>query len=915
MASDSKGGAQPGSVPPADARWHHDTPSDELRVIRQPLRKVDARSKVAGLTQFADDLTLPNMLHMKLLRSTSAHAEIVSIDTSAAAAMPGVHGVITGKDTPITFGILPVSQDEHPLCPDKVRMIGDPVAAVAAVDEATAWEACRKIAVEYRELRPITSIQDAADNPEPRVHDYSRNGGNIHRMENLEFGDLDDGFARSDHVREDTFFFEGNTHLPMEQHASLAHYDHDGKLTIWSSTQTPHYLHRALAKTLELPAHKVRVVACPNGGGFGGKSDPFNHEIAAAKLSMVTGRPIKIALTREEVFYCHRGRHPVLMKSKIGVTKDGEIKALDFESYLDGGSYGSYGTASTFYTGALQTVTYKVENYHFRGARFFTNKAPCGPKRGHGTPQPRFALEVQLDKLAHDLGIDPVEIRKRHLAPAHSLTANFLRIGSMGLAACIDKVVEASGFRERYGKLPEGKGLGLACGSYLSGAGLPIYWNAMPHSGVQLQLDRSGLVTVFCGSTDIGQGSDSILAYIVAEVLGVDPLGIKVVTADTDLTPVDLGSYSSRVTVMTGNAAMEAAERARDMIAKGVAEELERKPGQLVFAEGRVFAADDPQHGLDFVEALQKAEAKLGTLGTVGSYRPPRSAARYKGGGVGPSPSYSYSAAIVEVDVDPETGIYTVPKVWMAHDIGRAINSVLAVGQVEGSVYMGLGEAMMEEMAYRPNRFAVHKIPSMLEYKSPTTLEMPEVETFLIEDPDPNGPYGAKEVGQGPLLPMMPAVANAVFDAVGVRVDEIPVTPEKVFAALERKRKGKEARVGADQDAAARLEAVPQGAHPVAGWHREGRGAGRRIAGCLTPPLREPPRSRYPISNHAETADLHLPPPDDGRGCGASRRGPWPRIDVRGRGHGSVSEHEAAAPNAARGHQPHGHSGPVRHRR
>lgn len=802
MATDkpATGGSSTGDRP-ADAPWRHDARKQDLKVIGGTVRKVDAHSKVTGLTLFADDLSLPRMLHMKLLRSPHAHARIVHVDVAKARALPGVHAVITGRDLPIPFGILPVSQDEHALCPDRVRFVGDPVAAVAAVDEATAWEACRLIEVVYQPLRTIGSMQEAADHPEPRIHDYGA-GGNIHRLENLEFGDLQAGFASAAHVREDLFFFEGNTHLPMEQHATLAHFDKDGKLTVWSSTQTPHYLHRALAKVLDpLPAHHIRVIACPNGGGFGGKSDPFNHEIACARLSMITGRPVKVCLTREEVFWCHRGRHPVLMRSRVGVSRTGEILALDFHSYLDGGAYGSYGTASTFYTGALQTVTYKVQNYHFRGARFFTNKAPCGPKRGHGTPQPRFALEVQLDKLACDLELDPAEIRLQNLAPRDSLTANFLRIGSMGLGECIRKVVDGSGWRERRGRLGRGRGLGLACSSYLSGAGLPIYWNGMPHSGVQLKLDRSGLVTVFCGSTDIGQGSDSVLSWVVGEVLGIDPLGIRVVTADTDLTPVDLGSYSSRVTVMTGNAAMQAAERARDIVARGAAEKLGVPAGRLVFADSRVFDAEDPGKALSFADAVIAAEARFGTIGTVGSYTPPRSPARFKGGGVGPSPSYSYSAAVVEVDVDLETGHYRIPKIWIAHDIGRALNATVAMGQIEGSVYMGLGEATMEEMAYRDrshkgHRIFVHKIPSMLEYKSPTTLEMPEVVTYVVEDPDRNGPYGAKEVGQGPLLPIMPAVANAIFDAVGVRVDEIPVTPEKVWQGLQLQAEGKEPRVG-----------------------------------------------------------------------------------------------------------------------
>jgi 4-hydroxybenzoyl-CoA reductase alpha subunit len=765
------------------------------RVIGRAHRKVDAVAKVTGATRFADDLAIPRMLYCKLLRSSQAHARIVSIDGSAAARLEGVQAVLTGRDFPIPFGILPVSQDEHALCLDKVRFIGDPVAAVAATSEEVATAALDLIRVEYAPLRPITDAEDAVAHPEPRIHDYG-DAGNLHKLIDLEFGDVEAGFAEADLVREDLFFFEGSTHLPMEQHAAVALWSPDGKVTLWSATQTPHYVHRALAKVLELPPARIRVIATPNGGGFGGKSDPFSHEIVVAKLAMLTGRPVKITLTREEVFYCHRGRHPTLMWVKTGVKKDGAITGMHFKSLLDGGGYGSYGVASTYYTGALQTVTYQVPRYRFQGCRAFTNKPPCGPKRGHGTPQPRFALEVHLDKLAEQLAIDPAELRLKTLVPPNSLTANYLRVGSMGLGACIEKVVAGSGWKKKFRKLPQGRGVGLACSSYISGAGLPIYWNNMPHSGVQLKCDRGGGVTVFCGSTEIGQGSDSVLAYIVAEVLGIDPFDIAIVTGDTDLTPVDLGSYSSRVTLMTGNAAIQAAERAREILALHAAAKLKVSVGRLVFAGGRVFDARQPERGLGFAEAVQLAEAAEGTVGTVGSYTPPSSAGKYRGAGVGPSPAYSYSACVAEVDVDPGTGVVRVPTIWIAHDVGKCINAAAVIGQVEGSVYMGLGEALMEEMAYRGNRNVVHKIPSLLEYKSPTTLEMCDVVTYLVEDPDPNGPFGAKEVGQGPLLPVMPAVANAVYDAVGVRVDEVPITPEKVLKALRGKGKGDEGRVG-----------------------------------------------------------------------------------------------------------------------
>lgn len=765
--------------------------SHELNIVGKPWMKVDAMGKVTGETLYADDIFLPRMAYGKILRSPHPHARIKYIDPTPALERPGVLAVITGKDLPVKYGILPVSQDEEALCTNKVRMVGDPVAAVAAMDEETAEAALEAIIVEYELLPAILSVEEALESDAVQIHEYAEKG-NIHKHISLEFGDVAAGFAAADHIREDIFYYEGNTHLAMEQHAAVAQYDAGSRLTLWSSTQTPHYVHRALEKVLGLPRSRIRVIATPNGGGFGGKTDPFPHEIIACKLAMVTGRPVKITLTREEVFYTHRGRHPVLMWVKTGMKKDGAITAMHFRSHLDGGAYGSYGVASAYYTGALQTVTYPIANYKFEAIRAFTNKPPCGPKRGHGTPQPRFAVEAQLDKFAADLGIDPAELRLNHIHPPHSKTINHLTVTTIGLGACIEKVVEASRFQERHGKLPPGKGVGLAGSAYLSGAGLPIYWNKMPHSGVQIKIDRGGGVTVFCGSTDIGQGSTSILAYIVAEELGLKLDDVVVYTGDTDLTPVDLGSYSSRVTLMTGNAAIAAARPLVEKIVTAVSEKLDI-PAELLSIQDSIVYSQGVERLMTFAEAAELAEIKYGTLGSVGSYKPPRRGGRYKGAGVGPSPNYSYSACVAEVTVNPDTGFYTVDKLWLGHDIGKAINPMLVIGQVEGSAYMGLSEAMMEEQVFRRG---LHKIPSMLDYKSLTALEMPEIETFLIETNDPEGPYGAKEAGQGPLLPIMPAVANAIYDAVGVRVDEVPITPEKVLKALERKRRGQEPRVG-----------------------------------------------------------------------------------------------------------------------
>ncbi|HKV62566.1 MAG TPA: molybdopterin cofactor-binding domain-containing protein [Candidatus Acidoferrum sp.] len=774
----------------------------QMRVIGTPRRRVDARAKITGQTRFADDISLPRMAFCKLLRSPHPHARIKTIDTSRALAHPGAYLVLTGKDLPIQYGILPVSQDEQALCVDHVRHVGDPVAAVIAREELSAFEVLDLIEVQYELLSTISTPEEGLKTPEPRIHDYGETG-NIHKRVSLEFGDVEHALSEADEVFEDTFFYQGSTHLPIEQHASVAIKDPDGKLTIWSSTQTPHYLHRALAKVLQLsPAH-IRVIATPNGGGFGGKSDPFNHEIVVAKAAMILDRPVKICLTREEVFYCHRGRHPVLMKFKTGVMKDGTITGMHLQTLIDGGAYGSYGVASTFYTGALQTVTYHVPRYRFQGCRVFTNKPPCGPKRGHGTVQPRFGQEVQLDKIAEKLHLDPADLRLRIAEAPNAVTANFFRLSTVNLKECICRVVERSGWRDKFRKLPEGRGVGLACSAYLTGAGLPIYWNKMPHSGVHIKFDRGGGVAVFCGATEIGQGSDDVLAGIVAEVLGLDSFDIRLFTGDTDLGPVDLGSYSSRVTIMAGNAALQAAERGRDILAEAVAEKLQVPRERLRFSEKRVFDSASPDRGVTFAEAVCLAEARFGTIGTMGSYTPPKSPALYKGGGVGPSPTYSYTAAVVEVNVSPRTGWIEVPRIWIAHDIGRALNPSLARGQVEGSVYMGLGEALMEEQDFRrlPKKLShalVHKYPSMLEYKSPTSLDMPEVFTELIEEPDPRGPFGAKEVGQGPLLPIMPAVANAVYDAVGVRIDEIPITPDKIMKALTEKAAGRQPRFGPD---------------------------------------------------------------------------------------------------------------------
>src|SRR3981081_1772431 len=609
------------------------TSAQEFGVIGKPLPRVDAVAKVTGRAMYADDMLLPRTLHCRILRSPHPHARILSIDTSAARRMPGVQAVITGADLPIKFGILPVTQDERALEHEKVRYVGDPIAAVAATDEEIAAAACDAISVEYEILEPVMSIDEALTAPkDERIQDY---GGpnNIHKLVALEFGDVEGGFARHDHVREGVFFFQGHPHPPMRQHSATATYVY-GKVTLWSSTQVVHYVHRALSKVLELPMNRIRVIGAAHGGGFGGKTDPFAHEIIVCKLAMITGRPVKCTLTREEVFYAHRGRHPVLMWVRTGATRDGRITAMHFKTALDGGAYGSYGVASTFYTGALQTVTYDIPAYRFEGCRVFTNKPPCGPKRGHGTPPPRFALELHLEKIARDLGIDPVDLKRTNFVKPNSRTVNWLRVTSCGLDECTERVMTASGYKQREKRA--GHGMGFAISSYLSGAGTAIYWNDMPHSEVQIKVDRGG-VTAYCGAMEIGQGSDSVLATIVAEELGLQPADIRLVTADTDTTPIDLGSYSSRVTFMAGNAALQAGRTMRSILVDAVASKMACEPGAVAVSGGRI-------GDFSFEEASVLAEARFGTLTSAGSYKPPKIAGPYKGSGVVPTPAYRNAA-------------------------------------------------------------------------------------------------------------------------------------------------------------------------------------------------------------------------------------------------------------------------------
>jgi len=760
-----------------------------FRAVGQSLRKIEGLDKAVGSAVYADDIKLPGMLHAKTLRSPHSHARIVSIDTKRALALEGVFAVITGADLPTKYGVIPWTQDEHALALDKVRFIGDEVAAVAAIDEDTANAALRLIDVEYEVLgswlEPTESLANQLSDARPAIHEDHRHG-NVSKRVELEFGDLDAAFASADVVMENDFVFHGSTHAAIEPHCAVARESAGGLLTLWSSTQITHYVQREVSRVLGVPQSRLRVIQPNLGGAFGGKSDPFSLEFVVCKLAQVTGRPVKMLWTREEVFYAHRGRHPMNLRYKSGITRDGKLTGVDAKILIDGGSYSSFGLVTTYYSGQLLTGPYDFPAYHFDSTRVFTNKPPCGPKRGHGSVQPRFAFEVQLDELSCAIGMDPIDVRRKNDIGGNTETVNGQRITSNGFAACLDAVEERSGWKDRHGKLPSGHGLGVAGSMYISGTNYAIYPNDMPQAGIQLKVDRSGLITAFTGGNDIGQGSSSVVRTIICEELGVDSDDVRVVAADTDLCPVDLGAYSSRVTFMVGNATIDACRNLRKLIQRGVADEWEVEPSRVFLGRGEVFDTEDREKLITTRRAFEIAEARCDTLGSTGSYNTPKLGGDYRGGSIGASPAYSFTAHVVEVEVDEETGMIRVPNVWVAHDCGRALNPMLVAGQMEGSAYMGIVEALFED--HKVNRFGLHAGPSLLDYPLATAVDCPELHALIVESIDPEGPYGGKEAGEGPLHPALPALSNAIFDAVGIRLRELPFTPGKVLAALDEKR-------------------------------------------------------------------------------------------------------------------------------
>ena len=850
----------------------------EFSIIGKRIALIDAAGKTTGQGKYTDDLSLPGMLIGKILHSPHPHARIKTIDPTRALALEGVVTVVTGDDAPNRYGILPVGHDETALAVDKVRYVGDNVACVCAVSEAIAEKALELIDVDYQVLPAWFDPEESMRAESDLIHENKAH--NIEKEYHHVFGDPDYGFTQADHIAEARYIANEVTHAAMEPHSTLASFDYDphtgemGRLTVWSSTQVPYYLQHKLSIVLEMPMSQIRVIKPLVGGGFGGKSEVIPLEIIAAVAARKAKAPVKITYTREEVFWAHRGRPRTIIDLKTGIRKDGRLAAAAAKVVQDGGAYCSYGVVTILYSGALLNAIYDIPHVRFDGFRVLTNKPACGAMRGHGTVNVRFAFESQLDELCAKLGKDPAEVRRINLLKPPCTTVNGLRVQSYGLPECLEKVVERSGWRARNVKLGSGRGMGLACSHYVSGAANSIIRSDMPHSTVNIKVDRDSGVVIYTGAAEIGQGSDTMVAQIVAEALGCTLARVKVIAADTDLTPVDIGSYSSRVTFMNGNAALRAAQELRDKIAVAAARRMNCAEHEIVIRDDRLTKVGNngaqssaitsdqptaaghvegqilrgslqqqrkdsgPQESMSFEEAVVGAINFHGTLSATGSYAPPQEArgGQFKGGGVGPSPAYSYSAQVADVSVDEETGQVTVHKIWAAHDCGRALNPVSVEGQIIGSVWMGLGQALEEEMVWKDGLLMN---PGLLEYRSPSSAESPEIEAIIVESIDPEGPFGAKEASEGSLAAVIPAIANAIYDAVGVRIREAPFTPERVLAALRAK-----ASSGKKVDMTSHVD-------PTAPSHF------REHGGSLWHKDRGPERRPHRFARHTEGSEAH----------------------------------------------------------
>ncbi|CAL8970629.1 4-hydroxybenzoyl-CoA reductase subunit alpha [Rhodoplanes serenus] len=754
--------------------------------IGRPTPLVDGVEKVTGRAKYTADLPALGALVGRILRSPVPHGILRRIDTTAAERLPGVVAVVTGADCAVPFGVLPIARNEYPLARDKVRYRGEPVAAVAAVDEETAAKALALIAVE---IEPLPAYFESAKARAPGATLLHENKpDNVEREVHNEFGDVAAGLAAADLVRKRKFTFAEVNHAHLELNATLAEYDPERDwLTLHSTTQVPYYVHLTVAQCLGMDTACVRVVKPFLGGGFGARTEALGFEIIAALLARKAGGTVRLQLSREETFLTHRGRPQADITLEIGMTRDGRITACAAECTQRGGAYAGYGIITILYAGALLHGLYHLPAVKYDGWRVYTNLPPCGAMRGHGTVDMRAAFEALLDEMAAELGLDPFAVRRTNLLTAPATTLMGQKVMSYGLGDCLDRVETASGWRERRDRMPPGRGLGLACSHFVSGTSTPKHWTGEPHAVLNLKLDFDGGITILTGASDIGQGSSTIVTQVVGEVLGCDWSRLRVVSTDSALTPKDNGSYSSRVTFMVGNAAIQAAESLKAILVAAAARRLEARPEEIECLGESFRVAHSQDLGLSFSDVVKEALIDTGTITVKGTFTCPKEYQGDKairGSAIGASMGFSYAAQVVECSVDPVTARVTVHKVWVAADVGRALNPLAVEGQIHGAVWMGMGQALSEETRWDEGRGLA---TNLVDYRVPTMAESPDIEVHIVESLDPNGPFGAKEASEGPLAGCIGALMNAVHHAAGVRAHAVPLTPERVADLIEAK--------------------------------------------------------------------------------------------------------------------------------
>jgi len=740
------------------------------------ITRVDSFNKVTGNACFSADVKLPGMLYGQILMSPHPHAQILNIDTSKAEKLPGVKAVITSADTPLkSFGIFPSTRDQYPMAVDKVRFVGEPVAAVAAVDPDTAEEALKLIKVQYKILPAVFEPAEALQDGVPLVHEATERNKCLEYK--VVYGNMEEGFAQADLVREDTFTMEALAHCQLEPYVAVANFQPAGKLEVWVPNQSPFSKRTALARTLQMNLSDIRLHPIEIGGAFGGLSEMGSAEFCAALLSKKARRPVKLVYSREQTMIAIRQKHPMEITVKTGMTKDGLITAKDLRILADGGAYHSTSGIALTNPFIMFLALYRIPNVSYEAIRVYTNKGPRGAMRGHGNQQLRFADGAQLDWMAEELGLDPLEVRLKNAVQSGDVLLNGAKVHSCGFSESLEKVGEKSGWKEKRQSTPQPyRGIGVGAGIHICGFDLGV----RSKSGAIIKFNEDGKANILTGSIENGQGNKTMHTQIAAETLGLPMEDFSLTCGDTDLTPSDPGTYTMSTAYISGNAVLRAAQDARNQILTTAAKKLKVDAQELDIANRRIFIKGKPEQSIGIKEVLIAGLVAGTQVIGQGEWRPSDvTPVNWMNGKIDgqPTGAYSYGAAVAEVEVDPVTYHVKVLNVTAAHDCGHAINPKAVEGQFEGSVAFGIGQALSEELIWKDGRVLN---AGFLDYKSCLAGEMPPVESIIIESQDPAGPFGAKEAGMTVSIAAVEAVANAVHNALKVKFDSLPITPEKI---------------------------------------------------------------------------------------------------------------------------------------